>query len=119
MISGLRSEGVKAIAAPLPLTTLADDAAALDRLLERVEGPVVLAANAYAGAVVQSVSSDQVASLVYVSAPAPDEGETVGDVFCWAESHSPGPGAESRFARADLASRGGVQPGLRPARDRA
>lgn len=35
VISGLRSEGVKAIAAPLPLTTLADDAAALDHLLDR------------------------------------------------------------------------------------
>jgi pimeloyl-ACP methyl ester carboxylesterase len=91
VISGLRSEGVKAIAAPLPLTTLADDAAALDHLLERVEGPVVLAANAYAGAVVQSVSSDQVASLVYVSALAPDEGETVGDVYYWAESHELAP----------------------------
>jgi pimeloyl-ACP methyl ester carboxylesterase len=52
VIAGLRSEGVKAIAAPLPMTTLADDVAALDHVLERVEGPVVVAAHAYAGAVI-------------------------------------------------------------------
>ena len=49
VIAGLRSEGVKAVAAPLPLTSLADDVAALDRVLERVAGPVVLVGNAYAG----------------------------------------------------------------------
>ena len=91
VIAALRSEGVKAIAAPLPLTTLTDDAAALDQLLERVKGPVVLAANAYAGAVIGSVSNEQVAALVYVSALAPDEGETVGDVYYWAEHHALAP----------------------------
>ena len=45
VIAALRSEGVKAVAAPLPLTSLADDLAALDRMLERVEGPVVVAGN--------------------------------------------------------------------------
>jgi hypothetical protein len=39
VIAGLRSERVKAVAAPLPLTSLADDVAALDQALERVEGP--------------------------------------------------------------------------------
>jgi hypothetical protein len=81
VIAGLRSEGVKAVAAPLPLTSLADDVAALDRMLERVEGPVVVAANAYASAVIASTSDEKVASLVYVAALAPDEGETVGDIF--------------------------------------
>jgi pimeloyl-ACP methyl ester carboxylesterase len=80
-IAGLRSAGVKAVAAPLPLTSLADDVAALGRTLERVEGPVVVAGHAYAGAVIASVSHEKVASLVYVTALAPDEGETVSDVF--------------------------------------
>ena len=91
VIAGLRSEGVKAVAAPLPLTTLADDVAALDRVLERVEGPVVVAGHAYAGAVIASASDDRVASLVYVTALAPDEGETVGDVYYWAEHHPEAP----------------------------
>ena len=77
VIAGLRSERVKAVAAPLPLTSLADDVAALDQMLERVEGPVVVAGNAYAGAVIASTSDEKVASLVYVAALAPDEGETV------------------------------------------
>jgi pimeloyl-ACP methyl ester carboxylesterase len=87
VIAGLRSEGVKAVAAPLPLTSLADDAAALDQMLERVADPVVVAGNAYAGAVIASTSDEKVASLVYVSALPPDEGETVGDVYNWAELH--------------------------------
>lgn len=91
VIAGLRSEGIKAVAAPLPLTTLADDVAALDQTLERVEGPVVVAGHAYAGAVIASTSSEKVASLVYVTALAPDEGETVGDVYYWAEHHPEAP----------------------------
>ena len=87
MIAGLRAEGVKAVAAPLPMTTLADDVAALDRVLERIEGPVVVAGHAYAGAVIASTANEQVAALVYVTALAPDEGETVGDVYYWAEHH--------------------------------
>ena len=47
-----RGHGVKSVAAPLPLTSLADDVAALDRTLERVDGPVVLVGHAYAGAVI-------------------------------------------------------------------
>jgi pimeloyl-ACP methyl ester carboxylesterase len=87
VIAGLRSEGVKAVAAPLPLTSLADDVAAIDQMLERVEGPVVVAGNAYAGAVIASTGDEKVASLVYVSALAPDEGETVADIFYRTEPH--------------------------------
>lgn len=85
--AALRSEGVKAVAAPLPLTSLADDVAALDQTLERVEGPVVVVGNAYAGAVIASTTDDRVASLVYVAALAPDEGETVGEIYSRAEPH--------------------------------
>jgi hypothetical protein len=52
VIAGLRSESVEVVAAPLPLTSLAEDVAALDRTLERVAGPVVVAGHAYAGAVI-------------------------------------------------------------------
>ena len=48
----LSAKGIKAWAAPLPLTSLADDVASLDRTLDRVEGPIILAAHAYAGAVI-------------------------------------------------------------------
>jgi pimeloyl-ACP methyl ester carboxylesterase len=81
VIVGLNAQGVKAWAAPLPLTSLADDIAALDRTLVRVDGPIILVGHAYAGAVIAGSRSEKVKGLVYVTALAPDEGETVADVF--------------------------------------
>ncbi|MFF1913491.1 alpha/beta fold hydrolase [Streptomyces sp. NPDC058239] len=91
VIAGLGSEAVKAIAAPLPLTSLADDITALDRTLELVDGPVVLVGHAYAGAVIASTDDDKVAALVYIAALAPEQGETVADVFYRAEPHPRAP----------------------------
>ena len=87
VIMALTASEVKAIAAPLPLTSFEDDVAALDRTLERVEGPVVLAGHAYAGGVIGATRSDKVKALVYVAALAPDEGETVMDVFTRGTPH--------------------------------
>jgi pimeloyl-ACP methyl ester carboxylesterase len=81
VIGALEADGMNAVAAPLPLTSFADDVAALDHTLERVDGPVVLAGHAYAGAVIGATRDPKVASLVYVAALAPDEGESAGDVF--------------------------------------
>ena len=91
VIGPLRSEGVRVVAAPLPLTSLADDVAALERTLERIEGPVVLVGHAYAGAVIGATRDEKVRSLVYVAALAPDEGETVADVFYRAKLHPQAP----------------------------
>jgi pimeloyl-ACP methyl ester carboxylesterase len=91
VISGLRSNGVNAVTAPLPLTTLADDVAALDRTLERVAGPVVLVGHAYAGAVIGSTRDPKVKALIYIAAVAPAEGETVADVFYRNEPHPKAP----------------------------
>lgn len=81
VIAPLRDAGLEVVAAPLPLTSLADDVAALERTLARVTTPVVLVGHAYAGAVIGQARGDQVRSLVYVAALAPQEGETVADVF--------------------------------------
>jgi pimeloyl-ACP methyl ester carboxylesterase len=91
VIGRLKDEGTKVVAAPLPLASLADDVAALDRTLERIEGPVVLAGHAYAGAVIAATRSEKVRALVYVAALAPDAGETVGDVFYRAPPHPQAP----------------------------
>ena len=91
VIAPLAASGVKTIAVPLPLTSFQDDVAALDRTLERVEGPVVLAGHAYAGAVIGATRSDKVKALVYVAALAPDEGETVADVFSRGKPHPQAP----------------------------
>lgn len=87
VIAALKAEGTNVIAAPLPLTSLANDVAALDRSIARLDGPVVLVAHAYAGAVIAETRSSQVKALVYVAALAPDEGETVADVFYRAAPH--------------------------------
>jgi hypothetical protein len=52
---------------------------------------VILAGHAYAGAVIGAVRDDRVKALVYVAGLAPDEGETVADVFYRAERHPQAP----------------------------
>ena len=91
VIEPLAGDGVKVTVAPLPLTTFGDDVAALDRTLERVTGPVVLAGHAYAGAVIAATRSENVKALVYMAALAPDEGETVADVFNRGKRHPQAP----------------------------
>jgi pimeloyl-ACP methyl ester carboxylesterase len=91
VITALNAEAVNVLAAPLPLTSLADDIAALDRSLDRTEGPIVVAGHAYAGAVIGRARPDRVKALVYVTALAPDEGEKVADVFYRLEPHPQAP----------------------------
>lgn len=91
VIAALAAKGVRALAAPLPLTSFGDDVAALERTLERLNGPVVLVGHAYAGAVIGATRDERVRALVYVAALAPDEGETVADVFYRAEPHPQAP----------------------------
>lgn len=91
VIAPLAACGFKTMAAPLPLTSFGDDVAALERTLERAPGPVVLVGHAYAGAVIAATRSDKVRALVYVAALAPDEGETVANVFYRGEPHPEAP----------------------------
>jgi pimeloyl-ACP methyl ester carboxylesterase len=91
VIAALEANDTKVSAAPLPLTSLADDVAALNRSLDRTEGPIVLAAHAYAGAVIALARPERVKALVYVTALAPDEGEKVADVFYRLEPHPRAP----------------------------
>jgi pimeloyl-ACP methyl ester carboxylesterase len=91
VILPLQRNGLKVIAAPIPLTSLMDDASALRHVIERTSGPVIVVGHAYGGAVIGTVHDDRVKSLVYVAALAPDEGETVADVFSRADSHPEAP----------------------------
>jgi pimeloyl-ACP methyl ester carboxylesterase len=87
VIGPLAAEVVRVVAAPLPLTSFAEDTAAVERTLERVSGRAILVGHAYAGAVIAATRNEKVKTLVYVSALAPDEGETVADVFYRTEPH--------------------------------
>ena len=91
VITALKAEAVNVFAAPLPLTSLADDVAALNRSLDRTEGPIVLVGHAYAGAVIALARPERVKALVYVTALAPDEGEKVADVFYRLKPHPQAP----------------------------
>jgi pimeloyl-ACP methyl ester carboxylesterase len=91
VIATLSGSGVAVTAAPIPLSSLPDDVAALDRAVDRIGGPVILVAHAYAGAVIGASTHRQVKALVYVAALAPDEGETVADVFYRTSPHPAAP----------------------------
>jgi pimeloyl-ACP methyl ester carboxylesterase len=94
VILPLGHQGLNVISAPIPLTSLTDDTAALGRVIERNAGPVILVGHAYAGAVIAAAHDVRVKSLVYVAALAPDEGETVADVFYRAAPHPNAPRLE-------------------------
>jgi len=81
VVALLHSKSIKTVTFRLPLSSLADDVAALDKVLAQVDGPVVLVGHAYAGAVIAATHSAKVRALVYIAALAPDQGETVADVF--------------------------------------
>jgi pimeloyl-ACP methyl ester carboxylesterase len=78
VVDRLLDAGHPVIAVANPLRGLASDAAAVSDVVRSVEGPVVLAAHSYGGAVITNVDRDagDIVALVYVAAFAPDPGES-------------------------------------------
>ena len=77
----LHAEGLGVTAVQLPLTSLDDDAATVRRAIALEEGPVLLVAHSYGGAVITEAGVDpKVTGLVYVAAFAPDVGESAGSL---------------------------------------
>ena len=73
----LLARGFAVLAVQLPLTSLADDLAVTRRTLSTINGPVVLVGHSWGGmAVTQAGTDAKVAALVYLSAFAPDIGES-------------------------------------------
>ena len=105
VIGPWRREGVRAVAAPLPLTSFSDDVAALERTLERVAGPVVLVGHAYAGAVIGATRNEKVRALVYVAALGPGRGRNGCGRLLSRRAASAGAQACARQSWADLAAR--------------
>jgi len=76
----LRARGLRVTAVQNPLTSLAADVAATRRALARVQGPVILVGHSSAGVVITEVGNDpKVVGLVYISAIAPDDGQSLRD----------------------------------------
>jgi pimeloyl-ACP methyl ester carboxylesterase len=60
-----------------PLTSFQDDVAAVKRVLALQDGPCILVAHSYGGAVITEAGTDpSVAGLVYIAAHMPDAGES-------------------------------------------
>jgi pimeloyl-ACP methyl ester carboxylesterase len=75
----LQQKGFHVTAVHLPFTTLAEDAAAVKRMVALQDGPVLLVGHSYGGAVITEAGDDpKVAGLVYVAAFAPDLGQSAG-----------------------------------------
>jgi pimeloyl-ACP methyl ester carboxylesterase len=77
VIDRLRDAGHPVVAAANPLRGLASDAAAITDVVRAVDGPVVLAAHSYGGAVISNVPADagDIVGLVYACGFAPEPGE--------------------------------------------
>jgi len=74
----LKGKGYHVSVVGNPNTSLADDVAATKRVLARQDGPVLLVAHSYGGAVItEAGNDDQVVGLVYIASFAPDAGESL------------------------------------------
>jgi len=72
-----------------PTLSLADDVEVTKRTLASLDGPVILVGHSYGGAVITEAGNDsKVAGLVYITAFAPDKGESVATLI-----KDPPPGA--------------------------
>ena len=79
LIPLLQAKGLHAVAVQNPLSSVADDVASTNRLINAQDGPVLLVGHTYGGAVItEARNNPKVVGLVYVAAFAPDEGETLG-----------------------------------------
>jgi pimeloyl-ACP methyl ester carboxylesterase len=79
VIRALHDQGYRALGFANPLRDLQGDAGYLAELLKTIEGPIVLAAHSYGGAVISNAATGnhQVRALVYLNGWMPDEGESI------------------------------------------
>jgi pimeloyl-ACP methyl ester carboxylesterase len=80
VIERLQTEGYKVTAPQFPMGPLADDVARLRQVLNRQDGPTVVAGHSYGGQIMTALGTDapNVVGLVYVAAFGLDEGESLG-----------------------------------------
>lgn len=78
----LEAKGYRVIAVNEPLSSLAEDVAATTRAIEVATGPVLLVGHSYGGFVITEAGThDKVKGLVYIAAFAPDDGESINDIY--------------------------------------
>src|SRR6266446_10840240 len=85
----LKADGYNVSVVQNPTITLDDDVAVTKRILAAQDGPAILVGHSYGGAVITEAGNDpKVAGLVYITAFAPDKGESVASLI-----KDPPPGA--------------------------
>ena len=85
----LKKDGYRVSVVQNPTTSLADDVAVTKRVIAEQKGPVILVGHSYGGAVITEAGNDpKVTGLVYITAFAPDRGESVASLI-----KDPPPGA--------------------------
>jgi pimeloyl-ACP methyl ester carboxylesterase len=88
----LKKDGYDVSIVQNPTITLADDVAATRQVIAQAKGPVVLVGHSYGGVVITEAGNDpKVSKLVYITAFAPDKGESVASLIA-----NPPPGAPVR-----------------------
>lgn len=85
----LKKRGYNVSIVQNPTISLKDDVAVTKRILAAQDGPAILVGHSYGGAVITEAGNDpKVAGLVYITAFAPDKGESVATLI-----KDPPPGA--------------------------
>jgi pimeloyl-ACP methyl ester carboxylesterase len=85
----LKKDGFDVVAVQNPTISLADDVAVTRRAIAIAKGDVVLVGHSYGGVVISEAGNDpKVTALVYISAFAPDRGESISSLIA-----NPTPGA--------------------------
>src|SRR3989454_146425 len=85
----LKRDGYNVSIVQNPTISLDDDVAVTKRILAAQDGPAILVGHSYGGAVITEAGNDpKVAGLVYITAFAPDKGESVATLI-----KDPPPGA--------------------------
>jgi pimeloyl-ACP methyl ester carboxylesterase len=85
----LKKDGFDVVVVQNPTISLADDVAVTKRAISTAKGDVVLVGHSYGGVVVSEAGNDpKVTALVYITAFAPDRGESVSSLIV-----NPAPGA--------------------------
>jgi pimeloyl-ACP methyl ester carboxylesterase len=88
----LTKDGYRVAVVQNPTLSLDDDAAVTRRVIDNLDGPVVLVGHSYGGAVITEAGlHDQVAALVYICAFAPDKGESVNTLIAGFPADGPQP----------------------------
>ena len=88
----LTKDGYRVAVVQNPTLSLEDDVAVTRRVIDDLDGPVVLVGHSYGGAVITEAGlHDKVTALVYIAAFAPDKGESVNTLLAGLPADAPQP----------------------------